>query len=455
MSLEPSMSALEPATGLLASAKANSRNLITAIRENPFWGSLAMELTGANLMGVLCVGNMAERIEQCIMQFGNTAQTFIGGLLVDKALDFAYKKTIPNLEEALKTPSGKAWYKFGKSMALFGYITPFMLVLPKMRDIYTLKTTGAITFDEMTGYTQFNRDDPEHKQRENETIHKKWQQIITVIGTGFTGFMALYALAGWAIAKGKDYPKWLENIERAEWQGELFGKKDFRIALPGCLVGETNGNGERSIFLKDGKFSNFTGGYLMTSWLLPGYTGWLLSPRGILGVFEDVVKAGWAVASFSGLKSGVVKKFESAVEGNKFFDKGFDQWFGNKENRSHFSREFVGTVLYAMPVLFSFSTRGIRAKLFGFKGQQHEISAIPIEAYQDEEATTTSGLVTPSPFKKSYLAKAQSSLSTVGVVSNTPSFVRLSMAVASTPEPAIASDEKLTATALERKKRDI
>ena len=112
----------------------------------------------------------------------------------------------------------------------------------------------------------------------------------------------------------------------------------------------------------------------------------------------------------------------------------------------------MGTVLYAMPVLFSFSTRGIRAKLFGFKGQQHEISAIPIEAYQDEEATAAAGLVPPSPFKKSYLAKAQSSLNTVGGVSNTPSFVRLSMA-ASTPEPAIASDEKLTATALERKKR--
>jgi glutaredoxin len=39
-------------------------------------------------------------------------------------------------------------------------------------------------------------------------------------------------------------------------------------------------------------------------------------------VFEDAVKASWAVASFSGLKSGVVKKFETAVQGNKIFNKG-------------------------------------------------------------------------------------------------------------------------------------
>ena len=408
MSSTPFTSAIEPSKGILASAKAHSRNLITAIRANPFWGSLAMELVGANLMGVLCVGNMAERIEQCIMQFGNTAQTFIGGLFVDKALDAIYKKTIPNLDAALKTDSGKAWYKFGKSMAMFGYITPFMLVLPKMRDIYTLKTTGAITFDEMTGYTPFDRDDPEHKKRENQTVHRKWQQIGAVIGTGFTACMALYAMAGWAIANKKDYPKWIDNIERAEWKGKIGGNKEVKIGLPGFLVGENNGDGNRSIFLKDGKFSNFTGGNLMTAWVLPGYTGWLLSPRGPLGVFEDAVKASWAVASFSGLKSGVVKKFETAVQGNKFFNKGFDQWFGNKENRSHFSKEFVGTVLYAMPVLFSFSSRGLRAKLFGFKGKQHDIPAIALEDYQDPSESTQKPATQSVPLKKTYVAASQS-----------------------------------------------
>jgi hypothetical protein len=84
--------------------------------------------------------------------------------------------------------------------------------------------------------------------------------------------------------------------EWLKWKGKLGGNKEVKIGLPGFLVGENNGDGNRSIFLKDGKFSNFTGGNLMTAWVLPGYTGWLLSPRGPLGVFEDAVKASWAVA---------------------------------------------------------------------------------------------------------------------------------------------------------------
>jgi hypothetical protein len=383
MSQTPFIPSIKPTSGILASLKAQSQQLITTIRENPFWGSFTIELVGANFMGVLCVGNMAERVEQCIMQFGNTLQTFIGGLFFEKLLDAGYKKTIPNLHDALKTEPGKAWYKFGKTMAMFGYITPFMLMLPKIRDIYTLKTTGAITFDEMTGITPFDREDPTHKAKENETIRQKWHQLGAVVGTGFTAGMALYATAGWAIANKKNYPKWLNNVERMELPINHNGKP---IGLPYFLVGDHEQTGDRSVFLKDGKFSNFEGGNLMMAWVLPGYTGWLLSPRGVLGVCEDVFKASCAVAGFSGLKSGVVKKFESFVESKPFLKKGFEQWLGNEKNQKHFSKEFIGTVLYAIPVLLNFHSRSLRANFFGFKGNQHDIPTITLEQYDDEAA---------------------------------------------------------------------
>lgn len=394
-SSNPASSAVVPpiTSGAFAWAKQQTRQLVATAKQNPFWGNATIEFVGANLMSVACVGSTAERIEQCIMQFGNTAYVFLGGLGFDKVLDTIYEKTIPNIEVLKQTDSGKEWYKFGKTIGMMGYIIPFLLVLPKFRDLMTLKTTGAITFDEMTGYTSFDRNDPKHKLAETNTIHQKWHDVRMTMGTGMAAGLGLFALAGWALANKKEYPEFLRKIEQADTGLSIpnpFKKGEaIPLRLPGTLVGVTEKDKTRSIFLKDGKFMNFTGGNLMMTWVLPGYTGWLLEPRGILGVFEDVVKASWAVGSFSGLKGGVVNTAINAIEKAPAVDKQFDQWLGGKDEKHYFIREAIATALYAMPVLFSFHTRGLRAKLGGFKGKQHEIPAIPIEAYVDVDDPTT------------------------------------------------------------------
>jgi hypothetical protein len=204
--------------------------------------------------------------------------------------------------------------------------------------------------------------------------------------------LGLFALAGWALANKKDYPEFLRKIEQADTGltiPNIFDRtKSIPLRLPDTLVGVTETDKTRSIFLKDGKFMNFTGGNLMMTWVLPGYTGWLLEPRGILGVFEDVLKASWSVMSFSGMKGGVVNAAINTVEKTPAVNKQFDQWLGGKDEKHYFIREAVATALYALPVLFSFHSRGLRAKLGGFKGNQHEIPAIPIDAYVDVQEPT-------------------------------------------------------------------
>lgn len=362
------------------------------IDKNPYYDSLFKEVAGTNLpkMSLAAwfgtkVGNFNELREQSIMQLGNTAYVFMGGMAYDWLLNKGFKALVPNLEHRLKTDSNVAdLHKIGKSLALYGMIAPFMMTIPNLRNWYTIKTTGATNFVEMS----FQQKDAQGKpvidkaqqEQADSLAQKNMNQFLKWNAVGLGGGLAGAAASVGGIHAGVKLPEWFKKADTEI--ANLIDLKPLKQVINATLtkpllkldiVGKPQPN---SIFLKDGKFMNFAGAAITLSWIYTGYGGYFLGQRDPVEKTENIVNAAVAVLSFSFL-SNVMKQVlnktlpEQGIAGI------------HKNNVATLAAMGIGTTVYGLlPMGLSMLTRKNRAQKAGLlpsNGQaQEELALEPL-----------------------------------------------------------------------------
>lgn len=302
---------------------------LTTLRTNNMLNSMTKEIGGSNIPHMVLVANLNECVDQAINQVGNTSIVFGGGYCADQVINRGFKALNPKhfQKHGFRSALSNRWFYLGKSLAIYSFVSSYVIASPFLRNYITLQRTQASNFAEVVGLSKDQR--PKNKTELEAKGRYYRQRFAEIWGRGI-GISALILAATYSLAR-----------QKTPFVG-IFKSVDKLIGLP---------HGQYR-HLKD------LPAYLF--WAIPAYVGLWKGSRDRLEKKETLFKAAGFGLAFIVLPRTVERLVQSVVKGKHF------PIVGPGQNLAFLSQLVSGIVFYtSIPTIINLFKRKDRAAQYG------------------------------------------------------------------------------------------
>lgn len=246
---------------------------IAFLRERNMTNIAFREVVGDNLPHTAIVRTTDEAIDQGIIQFGNSAAMFGGGMLYSKALEFASKKLYPSLSQ-----HATAWLHLGRSFALFAVLGSYVFSSSKLRNYITMQRTASLNYTDFIGETNAgsDRQSPEYQQKLKQAKHNNLSFFRNSLLAGAGLSLAFLGFSHGLIRWKTPFPKLLTPGWLIKSSEVVHNKLSWFPRLSKESLGLFIKEG---VGLKHGQFEHLAVWGANLCWVLPTFSGLLLGSR--------------------------------------------------------------------------------------------------------------------------------------------------------------------------------